>query len=43
MDSTKGKWIVDDQRLLRLVCNTLIAEVEDNTVHYQTVKKLSES
>ena len=32
-NGTKVKWIVDDQRLLRLVCNILITKVEDNTVH----------
>ena len=38
MNSTKVKWIVNDRWLLKLVCNTLIVEVEDNTIQYQTIK-----
>ena len=40
---TKTKWIADDQRLLKLVCNTLTIEVEDNIVYCQIVKELWES
>ena len=43
MDGTKAKWIVDDQRLLRLVYNTFIIEVENNTIYYQIIKQLWES
>ena len=33
MDGTNAKWIIDNQRLLKLVCNTLTTKIEENTIH----------
>ena len=40
IDDTKAKWTMDNQRLLGLMCNTIMIEVKDNTIHCQTIKEL---
>ena len=41
-DASRLKWMMEDQRLLGFIFNSLDGEVQDNTIHCETVKELWE-